>query len=116
MNESTLFKIALSFSLVGIFIILIMAETLEIRLYEISSITEKNLDEKVKIQGSVISLRDTPGLTILDINDDTGIMKVVLFKEDDQITINKYDDLELTGKVIKYKNYLEIEAETIKRR
>jgi RecJ-like exonuclease len=93
-----------------------MAETLEIKLHNVSSITEKNLDEKVKIQGSVNSIRETPGLIILEVDDGTGTMKVVLFKEDDQITLNKYDNIELTGKVIKYKNYLEIEAETIQRK
>lgn len=113
MEESTIFKIALLFSLIGIFIILIVAETLEVKLYKISSITNENLDEKVKVIGKVTSIRETPGLIIIDLKDETGIIKVIVFKED-EININKDDNLEVIGKVIKYRNYLEIETESIK--
>ncbi len=112
MKESTLFKIALFFSLIGIFLIVVIAENLEIKLYKISSITNSNLDEKVKIIGVVDSIKETPGLIILDVKDETGKIKVVLFKEE-KIEINKYDNVEVIGKIVKYKNILEIEAETI---
>ncbi|MBI2663118.1 hypothetical protein HYX15_01145 [Candidatus Woesearchaeota archaeon] len=112
MKESTLLKISLCFSLIGVFIILIIAETLEVKQYGISSITDKEVDKKVKIVGTISSIVETPGLFILDIIDETGKMKVVIFKEDD-LGFNKYDEIEVTGKVIKYRNYLEIEAETI---
>ncbi|MBI2667308.1 exodeoxyribonuclease VII large subunit [Candidatus Woesearchaeota archaeon] len=113
MEESTIFKLALLSSLVGIFIILLVAENLEVKLYNISSITNDNLDEKVKVNGEIISIRETPGLIIMDLKDETGVIKVILFKEG-EVNINRNDKVEIIGKVIKYRNYLEIETESIK--
>ena len=112
MKDSVLFKIALITSLSGIILLLFISEKVEIPLMEISSITQENIDRDVKIRGTISSFRETPGLLILNISDNTGSITVIAFKED-AIIIEKDTEAIIEGKVSKYKNQLEINAKKI---
>ena len=113
MQEKALLKIAMVCSLIGIFIILVIVERLEISESNISSINKNDLDEKVKIKGYINFVRETPGLLILNIQDDTGNITAIVFKEDN-MNLNKGDLIEIYGLVKEYKGNLEIEADSIK--
>ena len=67
MKESTLLKISLSCSLIGVFIVLLMSENLELKTTKINSITKKNIDQMVKINGVITSVKDLPGILLLNI-------------------------------------------------
>ena len=113
MENSTLFKISIICSLIGIFIILIVSEKLDISQSNIGSINKSMLDQKVKIKGYVSSAIETPGLYIININDETGNITAIVFKEV-QINLTKGSIIEIEGKVVEYKDKLEINADLIR--
>jgi len=113
MQESTLFKISLSLSLIGILILLLKKKKKDLSSSNISEIINSSIEKEVKIKGIVTKITNTPGLLILNIKDNTAEIKAIAFKEK-EIEINKNDIIELQGIVKKYKNELEIEASLIK--
>tara|TARA_B100001971_G_C17764731_1_gene321931 strand:+ start:186 stop:527 length:342 start_codon:yes stop_codon:yes gene_type:complete len=113
MKESTLLKISLSCSLIGVFIVLLMSENLELKTTKINSITKKNIDQMVKINGVITSVKDLPGILLLNI-DDGSVIKVIVFKEE-ELNLATGEIVEIEGIVKEYKNELEIEASLIKK-
>jgi len=112
MKEETLFKISLICSLLGVLIILYISENTEIPSSNISNITDKDIETKVTIIGLVNSVKETPGLIILNVGDKTGNITVIAFKEEN-ITIEKGRIIEIEGKVVEYNKQLEIQADSI---
>ncbi len=113
MQEKTLLKIAVVCSLIGIFIVLLIVEKLDASESNIASITKDDLNEKVKVKGYINSIKETPGLLILNVKDDTGNITAILFKEDD-INLKKGDLIEIDGVIKEYKGKLEIETDSIR--
>lgn len=113
MKEKNLLKIALVTSLIGIFIILIVTEKADLFGYSIAKIDKSFVDRDVRIEGEIVKIKETPGLLILDVRDETGSIKVVAFKEE-KIELKKGNKIEIEGKVREYRNELEIEAIAIK--
>jgi RecJ-like exonuclease len=111
MENSTLLKLSFIVSIVGIFILLIILEYQEIPFYQIKDITKDHLEKSVKIQGTIITIKETPGLYLLKVKD-TKIIPVMIFKEE-EIDIKKNSKVEIEGKVTEYKNELEIIADKI---
>lgn len=112
MEEKTLLKVALICSVIGIFIILIFADRLELSPMGISGISESLVDQSVKIQGKISAVRNTPSVLTLDIKDDSGSIKVVVFNDQDS-ELSEGDLVEVTGKVKEYKGSIEIEANKV---
>ena len=113
MDDNTLYKICLISALIGIFLILIIANKMEIKGSNIGNISEKNLNEKVKVKGYVTFFKETPGLYLMNIKDSTGNITVLAFK-DDKINITKNSIIEVEGSLTKYNNELEINADIIR--
>ena len=112
MEEQNLIKLSLIVSLTGILIILFISESIEIKEYKIKDISEEQLDKEVKVEGAITRITETPGLIIFNLNDKTGEITTILFKEEPiNLTLNQ--KVQVQGKVIKYKNKLEIEANQI---
>ena len=114
MNENILLKLSLVFSILGILIILFISETSSIDLIKISEITKENLDEKVRIQGIIKTTEDTPELLIINIEDETGTIIIILFKNSEEIILKENQKVEVVGKVMEYKDQLEISVDQIK--
>ena len=114
MNENTLLKLSLIFSILGILIVLFISETVPVKLYEISEITEEKIDETVRIQGTVKRTSDTPEILIINLEDETGTITIILFKNDEEISLEKNQRVEIIGNVTEYKDQLEIVADQIK--
>ncbi len=114
MNENILLKLSLVFSILGILIILFISETSSIDLIKISEITKENLDEKVRIQGIIKTTADTPELLIINIEDETGTIIIILFKNSEEIILKENQKVEVVGKVMEYKDQLEISVDQIK--
>jgi RecJ-like exonuclease len=113
LKESDLLKIALVCSLIGILMILFIVQKYEVPSYKIKEIDKSKLDEQVSIRGQIERITETPGLYILDLEDSTGKITVVIFK-DEILDINEGEVLEVEGTVSEYKNNVEIIAKKIK--
>lgn len=111
MQEKNLFKIALLCSLVGILIILLISESLEVPYIKVSEINKDLLDKQVKINGTITRINTYPGLTLLSIKDSTGEIKAITFEN---IEIEESVLVEVTGIIKEYKNSLEIEIKQLK--
>ncbi len=107
-----LFKVTLSCSLIGVFLILLMAETLDLSVIKIKDINEGMLERSVKITGIVNSVYDNNNVLILNVEDDTGEIKVVVF-EKGEFNLSKENIVEVNGRVVEYKGELEINANFI---
>ena len=111
MENHKLLKISLIISLIGTFSLLLILEYQEIPLYKIEQITKEQLETKVRIQGTILKIKETPGLYILDIRD-TKTITTIAFKEE-QINFKRNSFVEIEGKVQEYQNELEIIADKI---
>jgi len=111
MKTKNLLKLSLITALIGTFIIIILANNLEPRIIEISTINTKMIDSWVKIQGNVTNERSVDSLTILTIYDGSAGINTVLYKK----TESKFEGKEviILGKVMEYKQELEIEISKI---
>lgn len=114
MNNKILLKISLVFSLIGVIIILLIAEYTELPLTKIGELQNKKLDENVRIQGTITSVKNLPTLMILKIKDETGSISAILFKEE-EIQIKKDQKVEIRGKIIEYQGEKEVDISLIKK-
>ncbi|MDP1695138.1 MAG: OB-fold nucleic acid binding domain-containing protein [Candidatus Woesearchaeota archaeon] len=112
MDEQRLSKIALLCSLVGILLLLLIAEEQQVSASSIQNITNQSIDKEVKIKGKINTLTENPSVTIMQVQDATGEIKVILFQKK-EITIKKGDTIEVQGIVKEFESKLEIEAKTI---
>ena len=112
-NPKTL---ALLLSIIGIFIIVILAQTLEPKLIKVSDINKKMLDEYTKVQGQVIGIQkiknqdyQRPKILITIKNQSTI---TVVWRQETNLTKNQI--IQVIGKVSDYQNNTQIEAQKIK--
>ncbi|MBI4158792.1 OB-fold nucleic acid binding domain-containing protein [Candidatus Woesearchaeota archaeon] len=112
MNESSIFKLSLAISLTGILLLLVIVETTEIQEIGIEDISNKKEDETVRIVGKIESIKETPGLYILNIEDKSGKINVIVFKED-KLNISKGNQADIEGTVKEYQNKKELIAKRI---
>lgn len=112
MEEKTLFKISLICSLSGLLILFIISDLIEIKEYKISDINNDLIDKTIVIKGNIIKISQTPGLYIFDIQDSTGKITAVLFKEENiNLTLNS--NIKAEGKIKIYKDKPELEISQI---
>jgi|SRR3989344_1148210 len=111
-KEKDLFGVSLTFSLIGILLIFVLTYEMKVDIYEINSLNKDNLDSVVRIKGAVESFAETPGLYLINIKDDTGMITVVIFK-DEPLNLQEGLKLEIIGTVVEYDNKLEIIAKEI---
>lgn len=113
MEEKQLFKLALIIALLGLLILIFISNSIEIEEYKIKDIDQELLEKTIRTKGTITRLTETPGLYIMDITDETGTITAINFKEN-PINITQNQEIEIEGKVIKYKDKLEIEISKIK--
>ena len=113
MQDKSLFKVSLIISVIGTFLILLISEYSEDKLSNIKDLGKDQLETRVKVEGTVISTRETPGLYILNIRDSTATIPIVIFREE-VLNIERGAQIEVTGKLTEYKKELEIIVEEIR--
>ncbi|MEK6860938.1 MAG: OB-fold nucleic acid binding domain-containing protein [Nanoarchaeota archaeon] len=114
-QEKTLLKISLVVSIIGIFILYLISSKMSLNTINISEINEDLIDKEVKVRGMIKQYQDGPSVKILKVEDDSGFIKVVVFKNKDKNTdLKTKTNIEITGKIKKYKSELEIIAKTIR--
>jgi len=104
MKEKTLFKLALVIIILGLIILFFVSEKIEIDEKAISKINKENLDEYVKITGTIDSIFKSEKVTILEVKKPESIT-VIIF---DDINLNKGDKVEIIGVVEEYEGSMEV--------
>ena len=112
MKDKTLLKISLVTAIIGILILLFILDRISLSGSNLSNITKDNLDENIKIKAELVKITETPGLYILTVRDFSGIMTVIVFK-DESLELKEGDVLEIEGRVTSYNGKLEIIAKKI---
>ena len=111
MKDSGLLKIALLWSLVGIFILLIVAVYTEPPELTISELGQ-HMGENIVVRGFVESASYKETVSFIELSDESGEIQVVIFEELEQKVYNK-DQITVRGRVSEYKGELEVIAEEI---
>ncbi len=112
MDEASLFKISLVCSLTGLLILFTISDSIDIKKYNTSNINKDLVDKQIKVQGIITRISETPGLYLFDIQDSTGKISAILFKEEG-LNISLNDKILAQGKVKIYKNKPELEISQI---
>ena len=89
---------------------------IEPKIIKINEIEKKKLDSFVRIEAEISEVKETEGLFILTLKDETGEIKSILYKDKQNYEFEELigENLEITGKIIEYNGGLEIEIEKIK--
>jgi len=98
-------------SILGILTLLILSSTLEPKLTNINEINSKYLNKKVKIQGTINSIKNYDEFQLLTLKDSIGEIEVLVEKS--PIKLQKSQTLIVTGRVNQYKDILQIIANEI---
>lgn len=111
MNQELLFKLSLSVSLLTILLLLFLANTLEPKSTPVQNITNKDLNKKIKIQGTIIKIQNKNDFQIITIQDSTGQISIIA---NSKIPKNhKSKNITITGTISEYKNNFQINADKI---
>ncbi len=114
MKNQTLFKIAITTSFIGIILLLFLSQKIDASAYQISDISTKNIDEKIKINGVATKITEKPTVTFITLKDDTGTITVVIFNKE-KLNIKSGNNIQVYGKISEYKGQLEVIADSIKK-
>lgn len=120
--QTLLSKIYLLLSLIGISWLLFLSYSLEPKLQSIDSMTIKDFNKKVKIQGKIENIKSIENdktkesFYILTISDKAGKIPVVFNAEPNlnlSLNIKTNQNITIIGRINTYKNNLQIQAEKI---
>jgi|TARA_B100001964_G_scaffold143525_1_gene158195 DNA/RNA endonuclease YhcR with UshA esterase domain len=114
MKEQTLLKIALITALLGLLIVYLISDNIEIKEKNIEKITIENIDEFVKLTGIVNNIVDTEKVTIMEITQPQEITVVLFKNENKTMPIQQGNEVEIFGKVDEYEGKLEIIADRLR--
>ena len=114
MKEQTLLKTALITSLLGLLVLYLISDNIEIKEKNIEKITFENKDEFVKLRGIVSKVIDTERVTIMEITQPQQITVVLFKNENKTMPIQQGNEIEIFGKVDEYEGKLEIIADRLR--
>ena len=103
-------KLALITALIGIIILIFLSNSLEPKLIKISDINGKMFDQTVKVSGEITKIKTYDSFTLLILNDKTENITVISYQK---LNLSISDKIKVTGKIVEYKGFLEIEADKI---
>lgn len=103
-----LLKISLSVALVGIFLLVFLANSLPLPVTNLKDIDDKMLNQKVRVEGKIFRIEDKEGFQILSISDETGKIDVL-----SESNISEMQEIEVQGRIKEYRGYLQIQADKI---
>ncbi len=109
MKEKVLLRIAWITSFVGVLFLLILCFFLRERI-DIGIIDDSYLDGSIFVEGRVSGIRESSKITMFDLEDDSGKIKVVVFTEE---KIYLEEEVGVQGTLTEYEGEYEIIAERI---
>ena len=97
LKKINLLKLSLSISLIGIFLLLFLANIIPTKQININQINDKLLNKKVQVQGQILNIRtyENQNLQVILIKDKTGQIEIITNK----ITNLKKDENKLEWKI-----------------
>lgn len=113
MKEKTLLKTALICSIVGITVLFFVSGGIPISEKSINSINKEDLDEVVKVKGSVTNIINTTKVTIIEVTQPES-MSIILFNDKDRIDLQDGDYVEVIGKVQEYNGKMEVIGQRVR--
>ncbi|MBI2649886.1 hypothetical protein HYX04_01070 [Candidatus Woesearchaeota archaeon] len=112
MKETTLLKIALICSLIGLVLLYFISTKIEVKDYK-PNILNKNVGDDVKLTGKVSKITDRGDVVFIEVNQQSPV-NVVLFTDNNNLKLSNGDNVEVIGKVQEYNGKNEIIAEKIR--
>ncbi|GEM_PF-4665598 len=113
MENAVLIKICIISAILGISLLIIINEELETTQTQINSLSEKDINKRVKVEGIIKEVENKDKITFLEIEDKTGKIKTIIFKPN-SVILKRGTVVEVEGKVSLNNNKFQIYAETIK--
>jgi len=110
MKDVTLLKISLISSLLGIMILLILSNKLEVNQGFISNIDQNEIGSGVTIEGVVSEIKQVNSTTIMTV---AQLEEMMIVAFNSNITLDRGDYVEVTGKMQEYNGEKEIIADKI---
>ena len=103
-------KITLSISLLGILILLILTNILPYPQITIKDITLNHLNKKLSTSGTITKIQNYDNFQILTITQNSFSIDILL---DQKINLTRNQEIQIKGRLEKYKDKLQIRAETM---
>ncbi len=114
MKEKTLIKIAFICGIIGLFILFIISDTIEIKEKNIDKINKANVEEDVKLIGTISRITNLDEVTFIELEQPATIT-IILFKDKNKnISLYNGDNIEIIGQIEEYNGKLEIIAQRIR--
>ena len=103
-------QLSLIISIIGIFLLLLIINYQQPEVSTINQLTTKKINDQVSIIGQITNTKVFQNqFTILNMQDSTGKINIIC----NCPKINQNTTLKITGRLIKYQNQLEIQADKI---
>ena len=112
MKETTLLKIALICSLVGLIVLYFISAKIEIKDYK-PNILNRNVGDDVSLKGTITKINDKGNVVFVDVSQQNSV-PVVLFTDSNNLNLKNGDNVEVIGKVQEYNGKNEIIAQKIR--
>ena len=112
MKETTLLKIALACALVGLLALYFISARIEIKEYNTGKLAQ-NVGDDVKLTGTITKLTDKGNFIFIEVSHQSPV-NVVLFTDDNNLKLNKGDNVDILGKVQEYNGKPEIIADKVR--
>ena len=112
MKETTLLKVALICSLVGLAALFFISQKVELKDYR-PQLPGRNIGDDVKLSGKIIKISDSGNAVFMELSQECHV-SVVVFANSKPANLNKDDFVEVSGKVQEYNGKEEIIAEKIR--
>ncbi|HLC86161.1 MAG TPA: OB-fold nucleic acid binding domain-containing protein [Candidatus Nanoarchaeia archaeon] len=112
MNDKILLKISIIAAVFGLCTIIILGNVISLEESDISKLDKNSIEKNVKIKGIVNSVNSLGGIKLIEIQDNTGKIDVVVFSKN--IYAKKGSIAEIEGKLTIREGKLQVNAETIK--
>ena len=112
MKETTLLKLALICSLVGLLVLFFISTRIEVKDYK-PNILNGNVGDDVKLTGAIAKISDKGDVAFVEIIQKVPV-SVVIFKDKNNLKLKSNDSIEVYGKVQEYNGKNEIIAQRIR--
>jgi len=112
MKETTLLKIALICSLVGLFVLFIISTRIDLKSYSQDIVLNKNIGDDVQLTGKIIKINQRENVAFIEVSYENPVTVVVFTK--DRLNLKNNETIEVIGEVQEYKGKNEIIAQKIK--
>src|SRR3989344_2672549 len=115
LKNISLTKISFAISLLGILILIFLANTIQPKIINIAEINSFHLNQQVKIQGQIILIKDFGQykFQLITLKDSSGVIDAVVKYKNYPPPLSANQEIILLGRVIQYKEAYQIQTEKI---